>query len=91
MDDNEYREFQEALVDRPDMGVILQGTGGLRKARWKTIGRGKSGGVRSIYYWMRADDQIYLLYVYPKNEQEDLTQEQKRALKSIVERWSGER
>lgn len=91
MSDDEYRELQEALVNRPDMGAIIQGTGGLRKVRWKLEGRGKSGGVRSIYYWMRADEQIYMLYVYPKNEQEDLTPEQKKALKTIVERWSDEK
>lgn len=91
MSDEEYRALQEALVNRPDMGAIIQGTGGLRKVRWKLEGRGKSGGVRSIYYWMRADDHIYMLYAYPKNEQEDLTPEQKKTLKTIVERWSDER
>lgn len=91
MNDDEYRELQEALVNRPDMGALIQGTGGLRKIRWKLEGRGKSGGVRSIYYWMRADEQIYMLYVYAKNEQEDLAPEQKKVLKSIVERWSDEK
>lgn len=91
MSDDEYKELQEALVNRPDMGAIIQGTGGLRKVRWKLEGTGKSGGVRAIYYWMTADEQIYMLYVYPKNEQEDLTPEQKKALKLIVERWSDEK
>ena len=91
MSDDEYKELQEALVNRPDMGAIIQGAGGLRKVRWKLEGKGKSGGVRAIYYWMTADEQIYMLYVYPKNEQEDLTPEQKKALKMIVERWSDEK
>lgn len=91
MSDDEYKELQEALVNRPDMGVLIQGTGGLRKVRWKQEGRGKSGGVRAIYYWMTEDEQIYMLYVYPKSEQEDLTPEQKKALKTIVERWSDEK
>lgn len=91
MSDDEYKELQEALVYRPDMGVIIQGTGGLRKVRWKLEGKGKSGGVRAIYYWMTEDEQIYMLYVYPKSEQEDLTPEQKKALKTIVERWSDEK
>lgn len=88
MSDDEYKELQEALVTRPEMGAIIQGTGGLRKVRWKLESTGKSGGVRAIYYWVTADEQIYMLYVYPKSEQENLTAEQKKALKLIVERWS---
>ena len=89
--DDEYRALQETLVNRPGMGDIVQGTGGLRKVRWKQKGQGKSGGVRVIYYWMTGDEQLYMLYVYPKSQQEDLTAEQKKALKAIVERWSDEK
>jgi mRNA-degrading endonuclease RelE of RelBE toxin-antitoxin system len=88
MGDDEYRDFQEVLVTRPDMGDLIQGGGGLRKVRWKLEGRGKSGGVRVIYYWVTADDQIRMLYVYPKGKQENLTQEQLAQLRKIVERWS---
>jgi len=88
MSDDEYRDFQEVLVTRPDMGDLIQGSGGLRKVRWKLEGRGKSGGVRVIYYWVSADDQIRMLYVYPKGKQENLTQEQLAQLRKIVERWS---
>ena len=91
MSDVEYSILQEALVFRPDMGVLIQGAGGLRKVRWKLEGKGKSGGVRIIYYWKTEDDQIYMLFVYPKSEQENLTSEQKKALKQIVERWSDEK
>ena len=91
LSDDEYRALQETLVNRPGMGNIVQGTGGLRKVRWKQEGHGKSGGVRVIYYWMTEDEQLYMLYVYPKSKQEDLTAEQKKALKSIVERWSDEK
>lgn len=91
MSDNEYKGLQEALLNRPDMGAIIQGTGGLRKVRWKLEGKGKSGGVRAIYYWMTEDEHIYMLYAYPKSEQDNLTPEQKKALKLIVERWSDEK
>lgn len=91
MSDDEYRALQETLVNRPNMGDIVQGTGGLRKVRWKQEGHGKSGGVRVIYYWMTEDKQLYMLYVYQKSKQEDLTAEQRKALKSIVERWSNEK
>jgi hypothetical protein len=90
MSDDEYRDFQEVLVNRPDMGDLIRGSGGLRKVRWKLEGRGKSGGVRIIYYWVTADDQIRMLYVYPKGKQENLTQEQLALLRKIVERWSDE-
>ena len=91
MSDDEYRALQETLVNRPGMGDIVRGTGGLRKVRWKQEGHGKSGGVRVIYYWMTEDEQLYMLHVYPKSKQEDLTAEQKKDLKSIVERWSDEK
>lgn len=88
MSDDEYRELQEALVCRPELGDVIRDSGGLRKVRWKLEGRGKSGGVRVIYYWLTADDQIRMLYVYPKGKQENLTAAQLAALRKIVERWS---
>ena len=91
MSDDEYREFQEALTVRPDMGALIQGAGGLRKVRWRLEGTGKSGGVRAIYYWLTENDQLLMLYVYPKSEQENLTEEQKRVLRQVVERWSDEK
>jgi len=88
MTDDQYKDLQEALITRPDMGDLIRGSGGLRKVRWKLEGRGKSGGVRVIYYWVVADDQLRMLYVYPKGEQENLTPAQLAELKKIVERWS---
>ena len=87
MSDDEYRELQEALVNRPEIGDIIKGSGGLRKVRWKLESTGKSGGVRVIYYWVVDDNHIRMLYVYPKGKQENLTFEQLNALKTIVERW----
>lgn len=91
MSDDEYRVFQEALTVRPDMGALIQGAGGLRKVRWRLEGTGKSGGVRAIYYWLTENDQLLMLYVYPKSERENLTEEQKRVLRQVVERWSDEK
>ncbi|VAW88968.1 RelE-like translational repressor toxin [hydrothermal vent metagenome] len=88
MSDDEYKDFQEVLVNRPDTGDLIQGSGGLRKIRWKLERRGKSGGVRIIYYWVTADDQIRMLYAYPKGKQENLTKEQLAVLKKMIERWS---
>ena len=91
MSDDEYRVFQEALTVRPDMGALIQGAGGLRKVRWRLEDTGKSGGVRAIYYWLTENDQLLMLYVYPKSERENLTEEQKRVLRQVVERWSDEK
>jgi hypothetical protein len=88
MSDDEYKDLQEALVTRPEMGALIKNSGGLRKVRWSLEGRGKSGGVRVIYYWMSADEQLYMLLAYPKNEQENLTDAQVSVLRKIVERWS---
>ena len=88
MSDDEYRQLQEALITRPDMGDIIKSSGGIRKVRWKLEGRGKSGGVRVIYYWAVSDEQIYMLYIYPKSKKENLTKEQVAMLREVVERWS---
>ena len=88
MSDDEYRTLQEALVNRPELGDLITGSGGLRKVRWKREGGGKSGGVRVIYYWMVSDEQLWMLYIYPKGKQENLTKEQLATLKKLVQRWS---
>jgi hypothetical protein len=50
------------------------------------IGRGKRGDVRAIYYWIVAENQILMLFMYPKNEKDDLTPQQLRVLREIVEK-----
>jgi len=85
--DDEYKELQEALVSRPDLGDLIKGSGGIRKARWNLDGTGKSGGVRVIYYWVVNDDHIRMLYVYPKGKQANLTRAQVAKLKAVVEEW----
>ena len=87
MTDDEYKELQVALVTRPNLGDVIKGSGGLRKVRWNIEGRGKSSGVRVIYYWVVDDQHIRMLYVYPKGKQETLTKEQLKQLSKIVERW----
>ena len=87
MSDEEYTELQDVLIGRPNAGDLIPGGGGLRKVRWRLEGRGKRGGARIIYYWAVKDDQIRMLYVYPKGRQENLTPQQLNALRQIVERW----
>lgn len=87
MDDSLYRELQSSLIENPDAGDLIEGTGGLRKLRWKLPGTGKRGGVRVIYYWRMAENQILMLLVYPKSAKDDLSPAEKKQLRSIVEKW----
>jgi len=91
LSDEEYRLFQTALLKRPDAGKVIPGSGGLRKIRWSAEGRGKRGGVRVIYYWFTSQGTILLLFMYPKNAQEDLTPSQLKQLKMFIEEEYHER
>lgn len=84
--DDEYGQLQMTIFAHPDMGMIIPHSGGLRKVRWSMSGRGKRGGVRAIYYWVVAEDQILMLFMYSKNEKDDLTPQQLKVLREIVEK-----
>ena len=73
--DDEFRAFQELLIQDPTAGDIIAGTGSFRKIRWNRSGMGKRGGIRIIYYNVTRNGRIYLALIYPKNEQDDLTEE----------------
>ncbi len=85
MSDEQYRALQAALVLRPDLGPVIPGSGGLRKARWNLPGRGKRGGARVIDYWITSEDRIFMLMIYDKTEQDDLTKDQLKTLRRVVE------
>jgi hypothetical protein len=84
LDDEAYQLLQLALLQRPTLGAVIRGSGGLRKARWSLPGQGKRGGVRVIYFWDEASETFYMLYAYPKAEQEDLTGRQLRLLSRLI-------
>ncbi len=81
--DEEYRSLQLALLFRPEQGPLIPGSGGLRKLRWGFRGKGKRGGCRVIYYWDKQET-VYMLFVYPKSKQEDLTPAQVKVLARLV-------
>ncbi len=85
LDDDDYAALQAILALRPDAGRLIPGGSGLRKLRWAAEGRGKRGGLRVIYYWLAADQQIWMLLAYPKNEQDNLSPQQMKQLKTLVE------
>ena len=81
--DDEYYDLQALLAENPKAGDVIPGASGLRKLRWRTKGRGKRGGLRVIYYcWSKH--RLYMIFVYDKAQQGDLTPEQLRALRAYV-------
>ena len=84
LSDDEYREFQNVLLEDPAVGDLIKGGGGIRKIRFAVKGRGKSGGVRTIYFWAKAKDQIYMLVIYPKSKKDTLTANETAILHDYV-------
>ena len=82
--DDSYRTLQSSLMFRPDAGSVIRGSGGLRKVRWKLPGIGKRGSIRIIYYW-DPPETIYVIFAYKKTVQKDLTPEQIKVLRRLVE------
>jgi hypothetical protein len=75
----EHMDLIASLAARPEAGDEIVGTGGVRKVRFAARGKGKSGGVRVIYYFHDRDIPLYALYIYGKNERADLTAEQRKS------------
>lgn len=80
--------LQNALLENPEAGEVIQGTGGLRKVRQPDIrrGKGKRGGLRVIYFWWRAGGQFWLFTLYDKDEMDDLSAKERAALKDMLKR-----
>ena len=77
--------LQKALILYPLTGAVIPGSGGLRKMRWFSLGKGKKGGLRVIYYFVTSDNKIFLLYIYEKSKTEDLDLDFLKKLKLLVE------
>lgn len=85
--DEEYTKLQWRLIELPDAGDIIKGSGGIRKIRQAAKGKGTRGGARVIYYFALQNHEFFMLDIYAKNEQEDLSIEQIRELRNLVEEW----
>jgi hypothetical protein len=81
----ERREIVDYLAANPRVGDIMEGTGGVRKLRWGRQGRGKSGGVRVIYYVHSELMPLYLLTLFAKNERANLTKAERNELAGLVD------
>lgn len=82
---DDYRHIQIALMLRPELRPVMRGSGGIRKMRWRRAGIGKRGGLRMIYFWEPESETFYMLMVYRKNEQENLSLRQVGVLRRLVE------
>ena len=72
LSDDEYQVLQMYLMEHPNTGDIIRGSGGVRKVRWAIGNKGKSGGIRVIYYWKNLTSEIWMLTMYAKNEKESI-------------------
>jgi hypothetical protein len=81
----EIATMESAIAADPDAHPVVSGTEGVRIARWGREGKGKSGGVRVIYYYWLRDSEIYMLSIYAKNEQADMSAADKKAARKFVE------
>lgn len=88
LDDDGFRQMQAALMQNPESGDVIEGTGGLRKARHADPRRGKGtrGGLRVIYFWWESGRQFWLFTLYGKGEIEDLTPRERKALRDMLKR-----
>ena len=82
----ELAQLEFALASAPEAHPTIPGTGGVRKMRWSRSGMGKRGGIRVIYYYITRFGSVGLITVYAKNEKENLSDDDKKAIRKIA-RW----
>ncbi len=90
INDDEFLHLQNEILASPKVGAVIQGTGGLRKIRVASKGKGKRGGARVIYYYFDNFKRFYLLTIYAKNEVTDLSPGERQQLKTFMEAWKNE-
>lgn len=79
----DFENFKKSLAKDPEQGELITGTGGVRKTRLKSATKGKRGGFRICYFDDPGREELFLMKIYPKNEQEDLSADEKKALKEF--------
>jgi hypothetical protein len=88
--DAEQRRLEDMLLQDPEAGRVVQGTGGVRKIRVALPGRGKSGGARVIYYFRVTRHRVYLILAYPKNVKDTLTAREKSVMRALTSQLEAE-
>lgn len=84
-DVNLLRNLQEAIAKDPEIGALVKGTGGIRKFRMGTKGKGKSGGVRVFYLDVPTKEKCYLLFLLEKSDSDNISDEEKSELKQVAQ------
>ena len=85
LSENDLKKLEEILLENPQLGDVIEGSGGARKMRIQIENRGKSGGGRVIYVDVFEKEKLYFLLSYPKNVQDNLTPDQKKQVRKLVE------
>lgn len=81
----DFEDFKKSLAENPEQGDMIAGTGGIQKVRLKSATKGKSGGFRVCYLYIENRLILFLLFIYSKNEQENLSQSEKVELKKLAD------
>ena len=84
LNDTQFNLLQLYLINYPDAGDVIRGSGGVRKLRFGLPGHGKRGGLRVIYYWMSKDEQTLFLTAYRKTEAGDLSTKAIKEMRGLV-------
>ena len=85
LDMDDLRRLENEILNNPQIGSVVQGTGGLRKIRFASENTGKSGGVRALYVDYVVFERVYLITAYPKSQKEDISPAEKAIIKKLIE------
>ena len=85
LDEDEYAELQQFMMENPTVGAVIPGSGGVRKLRWQRAGMGKRGGVRVIYFVRYRPNEFWMLTLYAKAKQENVPAHILKQLKEAFE------
>jgi hypothetical protein len=90
LDDEDLRRLENEIANNPKIGVVIRGTGGLRKMRFALEGRGKSGSSRVLYVNFAIHDRVYLVYAYKKNQKDNISPVEREMFRKIIEQTKKE-
>ena len=85
LSEDDLKKLEEILLENPQLGDVIEGTGGARKMRIQIENRGKTGGGRVIYVDVFEKEKLSFLLAYPKNVQDNLTPDQKKQVRKLIE------
>lgn len=83
--EEDYQQLENMLLQNPQLGPVIEGSGGVRKLRYAIPGKGKRGGIRVIYIDVVVEEAVYFLYAYPKSIKDDLTKDEVKVFRKLAE------